>query len=309
VTALARESTAGAPTAYDKALALQDHLRTYPYTLELDAPPADRDVVDYFLFDLKRGYCDYYASAMVVMARSVGLPARLAVGYTTGAYDQDDQVYRVSMAEAHSWPEIYFNEFGWIPFEPTSARAVIEYGEIDQWAEDSETAQQAEIEAFETESTPGKGIQASRLWLLALLPLGIVLVVVGILAVATIRMRRQRRGTPRQIIAFLYQQLLRSGQRLGLMLSASQTPNEFLAALRSELAFRAQRAPRRMGNWEIRQEETNRAVASLVSLYTDAYYSPRQPDPATVQEMFDAWPRLARALWMFWLAGRGQTGE
>jgi transglutaminase-like putative cysteine protease len=309
VTALARESTAGAPTAYEKALALQDYLRTYPYTLELDAPPADRDVVDYFLFDLKRGYCDYYASAMVVMARSVGLPARLAVGYATGAYDQDDQVYRISMAEAHSWPEIYFNEFGWIPFEPTSARTVIEYGEIDQWAEESKTAQQAEIEAFETESTPGKGIPASRLWLLALIPLGVVLVVVGILAVAAIRMRRYRRGTPRQIIAFLYRQLLRSGRRLGLMLSASQTPHEFLAAFRSELALRAQSAPRRMGNWEIRQEETNRAVADLVSLYTDAYYSPRQPDPAAVHKMLDAWPRLAWALWMFWLAGRGQIEE
>ena len=103
VVTLSREIVSDAPTAYDRALALQRYLReSYPYTLDLDAPPADQDVVDYFLFDLKTGYCDYYASAMTVMARSVGLPSRLAVGYATGTYDPDDQSYQVSMAEAHS---------------------------------------------------------------------------------------------------------------------------------------------------------------------------------------------------------------
>ncbi len=89
---LAHSLTAGQPTVYDQALALQTYLRTIPYTLGLPAPSTDADVVDSFLFDLKRGYCDYYASAMVVMARSVDIPARLAVGYAAGSYDARTQI-------------------------------------------------------------------------------------------------------------------------------------------------------------------------------------------------------------------------
>ena len=79
-------------------------------------------MVDYFLFDLRQGYCDYYASAMIVFARSRGLPARLAVGYASGEYDPVSDQFLVTEADAHSWPEIYFPEYGWIPFEPTAAQ-------------------------------------------------------------------------------------------------------------------------------------------------------------------------------------------
>jgi len=90
VHALARDLTATAPTPYDRARAIEAYLRTFPYTLDLPAPPVDRDVVDYFLFDLQQGYCDYYATAMVVLARAAGLPARLAMGYYTGIYDESN---------------------------------------------------------------------------------------------------------------------------------------------------------------------------------------------------------------------------
>jgi hypothetical protein len=81
----------------------------------------DRDLVDAFLFDIRRGYCDYFASAFVVMARSVGLPARLAVGYASGREVAPGQ-WVVTEADAHSWPEVYFEEIGWIPFEPTPSQ-------------------------------------------------------------------------------------------------------------------------------------------------------------------------------------------
>jgi transglutaminase-like putative cysteine protease len=81
VLALARDLTATEPTPFDRARAIEAYLRTYPYTLDLPSPKLDRDVVDYFLFDLRQGYCDYYATSMVVLARAAGLPARLAVGY------------------------------------------------------------------------------------------------------------------------------------------------------------------------------------------------------------------------------------
>ena len=120
---LAARITADARTPYDQAVAIQNYLRSvYPYTLDIDPPPPDVDVVDYFLFDLQQGYCDYYASAMVVMARSLGIPARLAVGYAPGEYDARKDRLVVREKDGHSWPELYFPGYGWIPFEPTPAR-------------------------------------------------------------------------------------------------------------------------------------------------------------------------------------------
>lgn len=120
----AAEITAGATTPYDKALAIESALRRLPYTLDVPAPPQGRELVSWFLFDLRKGYCDYFASAMVVLARLNGVPARLAVGYATGEYDARADRYVVTELDAHSWPELYFPGLGWIPFEPTSGRAI-----------------------------------------------------------------------------------------------------------------------------------------------------------------------------------------
>ena len=123
---LAREITAGAETPYDKAVALEQYLRwNITYDLAPPDPPAGRDYVDFLLFESKRGYCSGYASAMVVMARSVGLPARVAAGYAQGEYDAERGVFRVREANAHSWVEVYFPGYGWIQFEPTASQAPI----------------------------------------------------------------------------------------------------------------------------------------------------------------------------------------
>ncbi len=86
----------------------------------------DRDVADYFLFDLQTGYCDYYATSMVVLARAVGLPSRVVVGYVGGQYIEENDHYLVTEADAHTWVEVYFNGFGWIPFEPTAAQDLLD---------------------------------------------------------------------------------------------------------------------------------------------------------------------------------------
>lgn len=119
---LAREITLGAPTPYDKAIALVQYLRrNITYDLTPPSLPDGREYVDFLLFDSQRGYCNGYATAMVVMARSLGIPARLAAGYAEGEYDQERQVFRVREANSHSWPEIYFPAYGWIEFEPTAS--------------------------------------------------------------------------------------------------------------------------------------------------------------------------------------------
>ncbi len=120
VRALARDLTANSATPYDQALAIETYLRTYPYSLAVLAPPPDRDATDYFLFDLKKGYCNYYATAMTVLARAAGLPARLVTGYASGTYDPYTAQYVIRQNDAHAWTGIYFSGIGWIEFEPTA---------------------------------------------------------------------------------------------------------------------------------------------------------------------------------------------
>lgn len=112
---------AGAVTPYDKALAMQNYLRTLPYNDQRPLPPDDRDWVDWFLFDAPGGYCDDFTSAMVVLLRAEGVPARWVQGYAGGELDPDRRVYLVRENVAHSWPEVYFPGYGWQRFEPTPA--------------------------------------------------------------------------------------------------------------------------------------------------------------------------------------------
>jgi len=100
---------AGSDTrTYDRALALESYLRGLPYSYQVQPLPGGGDAVEQFLFDMRQGYCTYYASAMAVMARSLGIPARVAIGYATGTYDQASGAYIVHEADAHAWPELVY---------------------------------------------------------------------------------------------------------------------------------------------------------------------------------------------------------
>lgn len=118
VKTLAQQWTQGKTNAYDRVAAIQDQLRAFPETYDIPPVPPDRDAVDYFLFDLKRGYSDYHASAMVVMLRSLGIPARLATGFSVGEFDLNLHRYVVRQKNATSWPEVYFPGYGWEEFSP-----------------------------------------------------------------------------------------------------------------------------------------------------------------------------------------------
>jgi len=116
---LAMSLTFGKHTDYDCALAIETYLRTsFPYDTDVPETPADRDFVDYFLFDLQRGYCTYFATAMTVMCRSVGLKARYVEGFAPERGEEEGTFYATG-EQAHAWCEVYFPGFGWIPFEPT----------------------------------------------------------------------------------------------------------------------------------------------------------------------------------------------
>ena len=109
--------TAKSTTAYDKALALQDYFRSnFTYDL-LARSKDDSKLIEDFLTE-RRGYCEQFASVMALMARAVGIPARVAVGFSPGAQQRDGS-WQVGTHQAHAWPELYFQGYGWIRFEPT----------------------------------------------------------------------------------------------------------------------------------------------------------------------------------------------
>ncbi|HMM40431.1 MAG TPA: transglutaminase domain-containing protein [Thermomicrobiales bacterium] len=121
--ALAADVTQGAQSPYDQARAIETYLRnSIEYTEDVEFPPEDRDVVDFVLFDSHKGYCEYYASAFIVMARSVGLPTRMVTGFFPADRDNDAGGFLYRERNAHAWPEVYLAGYGWVPFEPTAAR-------------------------------------------------------------------------------------------------------------------------------------------------------------------------------------------
>jgi transglutaminase-like putative cysteine protease len=117
---LAVRVTAGATNPYDRAAAIEQYLRSnYSYTLTPGRAPIGTDAEDYFLFSSKAGYCQYFATAMADMLRSIGIPTRLVNGYGPGGYDAQQRRFVVRESDAHTWPEVYFPSYGWIAFEPT----------------------------------------------------------------------------------------------------------------------------------------------------------------------------------------------
>lgn len=120
---LSASLVASSENNYDKAKAIEQYLASnFPYNLDVRSTPRNRDFVDYFLFDQKEGYCSYYASAMTILARCAGLPARYVEGYMLPPDPVKDKnnTFVVTNMQAHAWVEIYFEGYGWLPFEPTS---------------------------------------------------------------------------------------------------------------------------------------------------------------------------------------------
>ena len=289
VLTLARDLTATAPTPYDRARALETYLRKFPYTLDVPAPPPNRDVVDYFLFDAKRGYCDYYATAMVVLARAAGLPARLVVGYAPGFYNNSTGQFIVTEADAHSWVEIYFLNYGWIEFEPTASRAPIERPTETPQTETVELPPGPEPNIFERLS---RSEWRAWLWLSATF----VVIALATITWALLDDLRLRWMSPQDAIATVYSRVARFARQLGLSARASHTPNEIGARLREYLtALSLDRRARAL--WK----GADAGVDTLTALYVEATYSPRAPSAQDLASARRAWRELRWRLWLAWM--------
>ena len=270
---LATRLAAGATTRYQIALRIQDYLRlTYSYSLTVPPPPPGRDVVDYFLFEAPGGFCTYYASAMAVMLRVNGVPARLATGFAPGVYDDKRSAYRVQVSDAHAWVEVYFPGLGWVEFEPTISQNAIVYPTVDVGAGTGPTPTPA----------PG-GLRLSPALTAALLAL--VLLAGGGLLFLLFRLAGRTRGgrLPDQALQAqaLYRSMRRWLRRAGLAAQPSQTPAEYLDASRAALAQRP---------------ALTRALEQATSLYEQATYAPRTHPPSRqqVEEARRAWGRALR---------------
>ncbi|CAG0973852.1 partial Protein-glutamine gamma-glutamyltransferase, partial [Anaerolineae bacterium] len=292
VSSLARDLTATQPTPYDRARAIETYLRAFPYTLDLPAPPPNRDVVDYFLFDLKKGYCDYFATAMVVLSRAAGIPARLVVGYAPGRFDATNARFVVTEADAHAWVEIYFPDYGWIEFEPTSSRPLME---LNAQAIASGTPASPNVPGWSSDETIR---WQSSWWLIA--PGSVVLVFVVIVCGWWIDAWRLRRLAPSTAIVVIYRRLDWHATRLGVAFRASDTPNEFAAKLVHRLENLGRQSARPKAASAIEE------ICALTNLYVWARYSERKPDAVMRRDAIRLWSGLRWKLWRVWVRGRLQ---
>ncbi len=117
---IARQVTATATSPYEQALQLQQYFLTFDYDIDV-ARGHSIDRIDDFL-DAQVGYCEQFSTAFATMARSLGLPTRVSIGFTEGEYSAEEELYRVRGAQAHAWPEVLFEDIGWLRFEPTPGR-------------------------------------------------------------------------------------------------------------------------------------------------------------------------------------------
>ncbi|MGG4170130.1 transglutaminase domain-containing protein [Rossellomorea vietnamensis] len=160
---LAVEITSEEDNWYDKVRAIEQYFSKEAYVydqFDVPVPEEEQDYVDQFLFETQRGYCDNFSTSMVVLVRSLGIPARWAKGYTEGEYsrqvDSTYKLYEVSNNNAHSWVEVFFPEVGWVPFEPTVGFSNNVSYQYDLDIPDSDTD---EVPIPEQKETPKKPMQ------------------------------------------------------------------------------------------------------------------------------------------------------
>jgi hypothetical protein len=283
---LAIQLTAGEPTPYDRARAIEQYLRsTYPYSLDVPLPPANRDLVDYFLFDLRTGYCDYYASAMVVLARSAGIPARLAIGYASGIYNLNSKRFIVTQADAHSWVEVYFPGIGWVPFEPTAGLPAINRNE-------QVTPQITPAPTVVPPPPTGTGgISLSQ-------PVGLILLCAVLLSIgawiawAELYLHRLK---PRQAASEVYRRLQRYSQQLGVQFTGGETPLEVCSLL--------ERQVEKITHLGSLEDSGNRAVElaiALTNLIVQLSYRPEATGTSSNREIIGLWNKLRWRLRLLW---------
>jgi len=261
-------SSAGSP--YDQALRIQDYLRqNFSYDLTVNRAPENSDAVDDFLFASQSGFCSHFATAMTVMLRTRGIPARVVSGYAMGSFDFERGEYLVPADAAHAWVEVFFPGYGWIEFEPTAAVGAISYPEVVPGSILPQSENQL------------KGGGSAWTWVLA--TGGILLLAAGALFVVRRRLAWTWQGSTLngQCAAF-YRQVRRTLGWLGLKAPAAVTPQEFLSHHKMTLRD----SPR-----------LTAALHAVTALHEQAVYSPHPPELQDLRSAWRAWQQSWRERW------------
>jgi transglutaminase-like putative cysteine protease len=229
---LAERITRGLPDDYDRAAAIQSYIeKNCAYTLQGEPTPPSTDAVDYYLFTTKEGACDLAGTAMAIMCRAIGIPARVAVGYLEGIEDPGSGARILREADSHLWVELFFPGYGWVTFNPAPVSA------------DAPTTPAGQVAR-----------SARRLWrsvarrgIAAMVTLGLMLVFLGAAAKpgldlwwSTVRERQlvaalSRRGETAALISLRYRELTHLLARAGWERAPAETPAAFLTRLRGGL--------------------------------------------------------------------------
>lgn len=302
--------TKGASTPYARALAIQAWLRTFAYSektpVEDGYDGTGMDVLDTFL-QKRSGYCVHFAAAMAVMARVVGIPSRIAVGFAPGRPTGQTMAipsspglpeYQVDGKDAHAWPELYFQGLGWVPFEPTPSRGVLpSYAFTDTVGQGGSTnldnpndglragPNTAAPAPAPTQATqPGRASEES-IWLPALLlALGVLAVAVVVALPAAVRAAQRRRRLNRGLRG-IWEELEAVGLDHGLAPDPSDTPRSFANRLQA---------------WETHDGGLHRALDTLTTEYErhqfgrPGYEADEEAARAAVSEVHRAGRRAQR---------------
>jgi transglutaminase-like putative cysteine protease len=271
--------TRGLSNNYEKVQRIETYLRAnYIYDLEVPTAPANRDVVDYFLFEAEGGFCSYYASAMAVMLRSVSIPARVVSGYAMGSYDPERDAYKVIEGDSHAWVEVYFPELGWIEFEPTTSRA--SFAHTDQVPIARTTEESSLV------TTP-----SSRRRLILLVGGAVIFALAFLIGFWVMkRLRRDRYGHQRFGVAGqVYLEMRNILYWIGFRGHPALTPHEYLRSLEHELAS---------------DSTILESLHRVTEIYADVRFGGFQLSEERVQDLQRMWKRNKWAWILFSLRQR-----
>jgi len=275
----AENITADAKTPYEKALAIQDFLRNFKYSLTVKPPPNGTDGVDWFLFHEREGFCTHYASAMVIMLRSVGVPARLAIGYLSSEFDEASGTFIIRAKDYHAWSEVYFPKYGWIVFEATVSAPL---GEVpitpgdahgdDFWLFPEGPIGGEDGSSGGTTPTSTQG-EASQPYII----LGVSLLMLAAVIVVYLRLRRFRQEV--KGATQVYTKMCSMASLMRARPQPSETPLEYCRRLAAVMPLQAE------------------AIGTIAQAYVEARFSPRKEEGVyEIGRLRLSWRKISGAL-------------
>ncbi|NLM27635.1 MAG: DUF4129 domain-containing protein [Clostridiaceae bacterium] len=281
---LAYELTSNVDTVYGKVKSIERYLRNnYNYTLAPGYTPEGQDFVDYFLFELKEGYCSYYASAMCIMARAAGIPARYVEGFVMPVNTGNDGYYHVTNQNAHAWVEVYLEGAGWVSFEPTSPFAgAMNYivplsvntgGSEDPYSMYDESYAEQYMDFYGRDGygpddlyNTQSGISSGEV-ILYIAAVILAIALVNILFILT-RQAVLHLIAPGKTVLYLYRYIVSLLKHTGCVIITGETPKNFAVRVDQRYNF------------------VKMSMADMTDIYYSVRYGGRVPDKKTINDLF-----------------------